>query len=200
MVPRKGVETVIRALPLVQSRLATKPLLMIVGGESEEADPVRTPEIGRLMQVARDVGVADDVVFTGRRPRSELRNYYHAADVFVTTPWYEPFGITPVEAMACGLPVIGTRVGGIQHSVEDGRTGFLVEPRDHEGLARRLTQLFSDPAIRAHLGRLARRRAYELFTWQGVSESLAELYAGVALPRPVRVRRAEVRQPAHQGT
>ena len=200
MVPRKGVETVIRALPLVKARLATPPLLMIVGGESEDADPVRTPEIGRLMQVARDVGVADDVVFTGRRPRTELRNYYHAADVFVTTPWYEPFGITPVEAMACGLPVIGSRVGGIQYSVEDGRTGFLVEPRDHDALARRLAQVFSDPSVRDMLGRRARRRAFELFTWQGVSESLAELYAGVALPRPVRVRRAAVRQTAQQGT
>ena len=102
--------------------------------------------------------------------------------------------------MACGLPVIGSRVGGIQYSVEDGRTGFLVEPRDHQALAHRLLQVFSDPSVRDLLGRRARRRAYELFTWQGVSESLGELYAGVALPRPVRARRPEVRQPAQQGT
>ena len=201
MVPRKGVETVVRALPLVKARNAQKPLLMIVGGESEDPDPVRTPEIGRLMQVAREVGVADDVTFVGRRPRSELRHYYHAADVFVTTPWYEPFGITPVEAMACGLPVIGSRVGGIQYSVEDGRTGFLVEPRDHVALARRLSHVFSDPAIPRLLGKRARRRAFELFTWQRVSSALADLYAGVALPRPLRApRRAEARQRAQQAT
>ena len=95
-------------------------------------------------------------------------------------PWYEPFGITPVEAMACGLPVIGARVGGVQYSVEDGRTGYLVEPKNAEALARRLAHIFSNPSIPRLLGRRGRRRACERFTWQRVSGLIADVYAEVA--------------------
>jgi glycosyltransferase involved in cell wall biosynthesis len=180
MVPRKGVDTVIRALGILERRYKLSPLLLIVGGESAEPDPRRTPEIGRLQSVADEEGVRADVQFVGQRPRSALRYFYSAADVFVTMPWYEPFGITPVEAMACGVPVIGARVGGVQYSVEDGRTGFLVEARNADALARRLAHVFSDPSIPRLLGKRARRRAFERFTWQRVARSLADLYAEVA--------------------
>lgn len=185
MVPRKGVDTVIRALGILGRRYAQHPLLLIVGGESPTPDPVRTPEIGRLQRVATEEGVAADVQFAGQRPRTELRYFYSAADVFVTMPWYEPFGITPVEAMACGIPVIGARVGGVQYSVEDGRTGFLVEARNADALARRLAHVFSDPSIARLLGKRARRRAWERFTWHEVSRSLADLYSEVAAAAPL---------------
>jgi len=180
MVPRKGVDTVIRALALLERRYRLSPLLLIVGGESATPDPVRTPEIGRLQRIAAEEGVSADVQFVGQRPRCDLRFFYSAADVFVTMPWYEPFGITPVEAMACGIPVIGARVGGVQYSVEDGRTGFLVEAKNADALARRLAHLFSDPAIPRLLGKRAKRRAWERFTWQQIARSLADLYAEVA--------------------
>ena len=120
---------------------------------------------------------------------TQLKYYYSAADVFVTTPWYEPFGITPVEAMACGTPVIGARVGGIKYSVVEGRTGFLVAPRDHRGLARRLMHLYSDTAIRSYLGRQARRRAIDLFTWRTVTASIAHLYEQVLSTRSTALER-----------
>ena len=190
--PRKGVDTVIRALGILARRYALRPLLVIVGGESAEPDPARTPEIGRLQRVAFEERVATDVLFIGQRPRAELRYFYSAADVFVTMPWYEPFGITPVEAMACGIPVIGARVGGIQYSVADGHTGFLVEARNADALARRLAHVFSDPSIPRLLGKRARRRAWEKFTWRRVSRALADVYAEVAtsipFARPVLVQ------------
>jgi D-inositol-3-phosphate glycosyltransferase len=189
MVPRKGVETVIRAVGIVQRRYAIRPLLLIVGGDSATADPALTPEIGRLQRVAAEERIADDVVFLGQRPRSELRYFYSASNVFVTMPWYEPFGITPVEAMACGVPVIGARVGGVQYSVEDGRTGFLVEPRNADALARRLAHVFSNPSIQRLLGKRARRRACERFTWQRVSRALADVYAEVAGGAPLTTSR-----------
>jgi glycosyltransferase involved in cell wall biosynthesis len=138
-----------------------------------------------LQRVAADERVTDDVVFVGQRPRSELRYFYGAADVFVTMPWYEPFGITPVEAMACGIPVIGARVGGVQYSVEDGRTGFLVEARNADALARRLVHVFSDPSIPRLLGKRARRRAWEKFTWREISRALVDVYAEVAASAPL---------------
>ena len=81
------------------------------GGRREPGspDPRLTPEIGRLRAVAGRRASADRVTFDGRRDRDVLQLYYGAADVFVTTPWYEPFGITPVEAMACARPVIGAQ-------------------------------------------------------------------------------------------
>jgi glycosyltransferase involved in cell wall biosynthesis len=179
MVPRKGVDDVIRAVGHLRRDHGLDPLLMIVGGNSDAPDPVATPEIGRLLAIAEREGVQANVRFFGRRPREVLHRYYAAADVFVTTPWYEPFGITPVEAMACGVPVVGSRVGGIQHTVQDGRTGFLVEPKDPPALARRIAQLTSDPAIPRLFGRRARRRAYQLYTWQTIARQLDVLYARV---------------------
>lgn len=179
MVPRKGVDNVIRALRCLRDEHAVEPLLLVVGGNSDAPDVAQTPEIGRLERIAAEAGVRAQVRFVGRRRRAELRDYYCASDVFITTPWYEPFGITPVEAMACGIPVIGARVGGVQYTVQDGRTGFLVEPKDPAGLAHRVAQLLSDPAIPRLFGRRGRRRAYEMFTWQRVAAQLDALYAHV---------------------
>ena len=111
----------------------------------------------------------DAVILTGSRGRAELRTYYGAADVFVTTPWYEPFGITPLEAMACGRPVIGAAVGGIKYSVSDGETGFLVPPRAPRALAERLALLYRQPELTQALGERAVRRANTLFTWARVA-------------------------------
>jgi glycosyltransferase involved in cell wall biosynthesis len=203
MVPRKGVDNVIRSLRVLRDEHGRTPLLLVVGGNAESPDPAATPEIGRLARIADDEGVRDQVRFIGRRSRVELRNYYCASDVFVTTPWYEPFGITPVEAMACGIAVIGARVGGIQSTVQDGRTGFLVEPKDPAGLAHRLAQLFSDPAIPRLFGKRGKRRAYELFTWQRVATQLDALYAHVGGTRrstgdamPFAFTRGEAQQQA----
>ncbi len=193
MVPRKGVDTVIQALARLRDEHGVSARLLVVGGETEAPDPQSTPELGRLMQLAEECGVRESVIFAGRKDRGELKYYYGAADVFVTVPWYEPFGITPVEAMACGTPVIGSRVGGVKYSVLDGRTGFLVEPKDPRALARRLAHFYSEPSIATLLSRHARRRANDLFTWRRVSIAIAALYEQIA------VKRATVRRPASAG-
>jgi glycosyltransferase involved in cell wall biosynthesis len=123
------------------------------------------------------------VTFVGSRGREELRAFYGAADVFVTTPWYEPFGITPVEAMACGTPVIGSAVGGIKSTVRDGVTGYLVPPNDPAALAERLAYLWRHPEVRRAFGRNAIRRARTLFTWKRVAAAVADLYDHVVATR-----------------
>jgi glycosyltransferase involved in cell wall biosynthesis/phosphoheptose isomerase len=179
LVPRKGVDTVIRGLGrLVHDHNMTARLL-IVGGESEEPDPNLTPEIGRLRQIAEEEGVSELVTFVGRRGREALKFYYSAADAFVTVPWYEPFGITPVEAMACGTPVIGSNVGGIKYTVRDGETGYLVPPRDPERIAERLAYLYAHPKLMGLLSRQAVRRANDLFTWGKVVTMVAAEYEDV---------------------
>src|SRR5204863_1814580 len=166
----------------------------IVGGESKEPDPIKTPEIGRLQEVARKEGVDDRVVFAGQADRQTLKYYYSAADIFVSTPWYEPFGITPLEAMACGTPVVGANVGGIKFTVRDGETGYLVPPNDPELLAERLAHLYKHPKLLSVFGRQAIRRANDLFTWQKVTNGIAALYEEVVV-----ANRPEEREGASAG-
>ncbi len=176
MVPRKGVDNVIRALGHLVHNHGIPARLLIVGGEAEDPDPVKSPELARLMKIAREVSVTEYVTFTGQRQREILKYYYSAADVFVSTPWYEPFGITPLEAMACGTPVIGSNVGGIKHSVADGETGFLVPPKDAAALAARLADLFNDPALLHRFSRQSIERVNRYFTWEKVARMLAGVY------------------------
>lgn len=176
MLPRKGIDNVLLAFARLARRAPAPMRLVIVGGETVDGDPMQTPEIRRLADIATLHEIRDRVVFTGKRPQDRLRVYYSAADVAVTTPWYEPFGLTPLEAMACGTPVIGSDVGGIQFTVADGETGFLVPARDPAALDRRLERLLADRSLARRMGRAARARVERLFTWQKVGERTAELY------------------------
>jgi glycosyltransferase involved in cell wall biosynthesis len=180
VIPRKDIRNVVRALAwIVQRRQADgerPPALLIVGGETEHPDPVATPEIGVLRTLAAELGVGDQVLFAGRRQPDTLHLWYSAADVAVTTPWYEPFGLTPLEAMACGTPVIGSRVGGIAFTVADDETGYLVPPRKPEALAERLDCLLRDPAVRQRMGRAGRARVVRLFARPRVAARTVALY------------------------
>lgn len=182
VVPHKGIETVIEAVGLLTHHYRTAAHLLIVGGASDDADPEKTPEIGRLMHVARREGIAHRVTFTGRKHRDQLKYFYASADVFVTTPAYESFGMTPLEAMACGIPVIGSNVGGIKYSVVEGKTGYLVPPKKPIVLADRLHHLLSDDPAALDMGVNALRRVNEQFVWSNVAERVAALYRQVAQP------------------
>lgn len=181
MVPRKGIDTVIEALALLRQQQRVDALLLVVGGECGPGGKLETPELARLHNLARHLGVGEQVQFTGRKERAELRYYYSAADAFVTTPWYEPFGITPVEAMACARPVIGAAVGGIKSTVIDGTTGFLVPPRDPQSVAERLGELHADPELARTMGDEGMRRAFQHFTWRSVARQAAAIYESAAV-------------------
>jgi len=179
MVPRKGVDNVIRSLNRISCDLKNIRLL-VVGGESDTADENLTPEIGRLKNIAAQENVLEKVTFTGRKRRDVLKYFYAAADIFITTPWYEPFGITPLEAMACGIPVIGANVGGIKYSVEDGKTGFLVPPNDPSALAKKIECLLTDNALMGSMKRNAVKRVNKFFTWKMVADSVSALYEKIS--------------------
>lgn len=179
MVPRKGVDTVIQGIALLRQRHGIDAELLVVGGEEQRRDGRESPELLRLRALAAELGVGHHVRFTGRKDRSELRYYYSAANVFVTTPWYEPFGITPVEAMACARPVIGAEVGGIKSTVVDGESGFLVPSRDPRALAERLAVLHNNPELAQSMGDEGLRRAYQHYTWRTVARKAASIYATV---------------------
>jgi L-malate glycosyltransferase len=150
LIPHKGVEHLLRALSL-----ARVPHRLTVVGDG--------PQLGALQALARSLGVADRVDFTG------LRDDVHAllmrCDAFVhPAVWEEAFGLTVAEAMAAGRAVIASRTGGIPELVEDGVSGLLVPPGDPEGLARALDLLADRPALRRQLGASARARAQQRFS------------------------------------
>lgn len=181
LVPRKGIDNVIRGFAGLIHRHHSPARLLIVGGDSDDPDPRFTPEIGRLQHIAMEEQVAEHITFVGRRGRDQLKYYYSAADIFVTTPWYEPFGITPLEAMACGTPVIGSNVGGIKFTVRDSETGYLVPPNDADALADKLAHLYAHPKLLGVFGRQAVQRVNDLFTWKKVAQGLSGLYEQVLM-------------------
>ncbi len=184
LVERKGQEDAVRALTAVPDAE-----LVVVGGPSSgelDADL----EVRRLRAVAAEVGVADRVLFAGAVPRAEVPAWVRSADVVLAVPWYEPFGITPLEAMACGRPVVATAVGGLVDSVVDGVTGDLVPPRDPAALGAVLAALLADPDRRAAYGAAGTERVRARYRWSRVVADTESVYRQVlAARRPVEVAR-----------
>jgi glycosyltransferase involved in cell wall biosynthesis len=182
LVERKGFQDVIRAIALVPDAEC-----VVVGGPPAgllETDPYAL----RLRALAGSCGVADRVKLIGAVPREEMGRWYRSADVLVAAPWYEPFGLTPLEAMACGVPVIGTAVGGLIDTVVAGRTGDLVPARDPAALGAAIRGLLSDRIRRFAYATAALERARGRYSWTTTAERLAELYAEVStVRRPTRV-------------
>ena len=177
MVPRKGVDNVIRSLSYLKSPQAVQ--LVIVGGESDVPDPANSLELSRLQKIAAEHGVEASIKFVGRKSREQLKFYYAAADVFISTPWYEPFGITPLEAMACGTPVIGSNVGGIKYTVVDGETGALVPPEDPAALAAKVEEMVGDSERLQEMGNNALKRVNTYFTWKHVADKIGKVYSKI---------------------
>jgi glycosyltransferase involved in cell wall biosynthesis/phosphoheptose isomerase len=163
LVERKGFDLAVRALP----ELPEAELVIVGGPPADRLDD--DPEARRLRDLAEELGVQDRLVLTGQRPHEAMPAIYRSADVVLAVPWYEPFGITPLEAAACGRPLVGTAVGGLLDSVADGVTGQLVGPRDVPALVAAVQGLLADPEGAARMGRRARGRAVELFDWSVVA-------------------------------
>jgi glycosyltransferase involved in cell wall biosynthesis len=184
LVERKGQEDAVRALRAVPSAE-----LVVVGGPAPEGLDA-DPEVRRLRAVAVEEGVADRLVFTGSVARADVPAWVRSADVVLAVPWYEPFGITPLEAMACGRPVVATAVGGLVDTVADGLTGDLVPPRDPERLGETVAALLADDERRATYGAAGVRRARARYRWSRVVADTESVYRqALARRRAVEVAR-----------
>jgi glycosyltransferase involved in cell wall biosynthesis len=184
LVERKGVADVVTALadlPGVD--------LLVAGGPSAEGLVV-DPEAVRLRELAEANGTADRLHLLGSVPRAEMPALLRSADVVVAVPWYEPFGIVPLEAMACGRPVVGSAVGGLLDTVVHGVTGDLVPPRRPDLLAATLRALLADPSRRAAYAQEGVRRVRARYDWERVSADTEAVYAEVLAG--VRRRRTTV--------
>jgi D-inositol-3-phosphate glycosyltransferase len=197
MVPRKGIDNVIESLAHLNTQ---KVQLLIVGGETDIVENNDSDEIKRLKRIAIKQGVLPQITFAGRKNRNVLKYYYAAADLFITTPWYEPFGITPLEAMACGTPVIGANVGGIKYSVADGKTGFLVPPKNPKALAEKIDFALNDKAMLKTLQKNAIKRVKALFTWSQIASMINDMYTNLLTPAVTKPRIIPINRPFYQPT
>jgi glycosyltransferase involved in cell wall biosynthesis len=183
LVERKGVGNVIGALARVLRDGGPDTELVIAGGpDASELDA--DPDVQRLRRIAAERGVLDRVVFRGRVGREDLPALFRSADVAVCVPWYEPFGIVPLEAMACGVPVVASAVGGLVDTVVHGTTGLHVEPRSTGPLADALAELLPDAERRRSLGAAGARRARARYSWDRVAAQTLQAYAEL-LPLPL---------------
>lgn len=174
LVERKGIGDVIAALKLLPNTE-----LIVAGGPDRDA-LWNDPEAVRLRDIATSLGVADRVQFRGRVERTAVARLLRSADVVVCYPWYEPFGIVPLEAMACGVPVVVSSVGGLVDSVVDGVTGLHVEPRAPVALAQAVRSLLQNERSRLNLGLAGAKRANERYGWTRIASDTRGVYARVS--------------------
>jgi D-inositol-3-phosphate glycosyltransferase len=173
LVERKGIGSVITALAELPGTE------LVVAGGPPARRLAEDPEARRLAALAERLGLAGRVRFRGQVEPDDLPALYRSADLVVCVPWYEPFGIVPLEAMACGVPVVASAVGGLVDSVVDGVAGVHVPPRRPDLLASVLAGLLADPARRAALGAAGARRARRRYRWDRIARGTLDVYAGL---------------------
>ncbi|MEU6411860.1 glycosyltransferase [Microbispora sp. NPDC046933] len=167
MVPRKGVDTSVRAMRQVPGAE-----LVIAGGDPGDEESTR------LRALADGLGLGDRVRLIGSVSRSEVPALMRSADILVTVPWYEPFGMVPLEALACGVPVVASAVGGHLDTVAG--CGVLVPPRRPRALSRALGDLLARPELRAALSAAGARRARARYGWPRIAEQTESVYRNLA--------------------
>ncbi|GAA2518431.1 glycosyltransferase [Pilimelia columellifera] len=174
LVERKGHADLIRAM----CRVPDAECVIIGGPVLAELDD--DPVARELRALATQLGLADRVRLTGQIPAEQMPHWYRSADVLVCPPWYEPFGLTPLEAMACGLPVVATAVGGHTDTVAPGITGDLVPARDPDALGRTIQDLLSDGVRHRAYSRASLRRVRTRYGWDHCATRMESMYRRIA--------------------
>ncbi|WP_399891353.1 glycosyltransferase family 4 protein [Streptomyces sp. BBFR51] len=170
LVPRKGYDQAIRALADIPDAE------LLIGGGPPAGAVDTEPEALRLTGIARRAGVADRVRLLGAVDPDDMPALLRSADLVLCTPVYEPFGIVPLEAMACAVPVLATDVGGHRDSVADGSTGRLIAPQDPGATADAVRELLADERLRRQHGRNGRERVLRHYTWARVADAAEQVY------------------------
>lgn len=180
---RKGIATLINgAGEFIKDNLEMKEKikLYIVGGSiGKRGSRLEKEELRRLKDIARNLGIRENIIFMGNLPQDKLKYYYSAADVCVIPSYYEPFGLIPLEAMSCKAPVIASATGGLRFTVQDNKTGLLFPPRQPKALAEKLEIIFNNKDLVEKIIKQARTNVKEKFNWTIVARQMACLYKDI---------------------
>lgn len=180
--PLKGVDTLIQAMSCLDQSLTNRerPVhLAIIGGEPDVTPTDMTEEMTRLQKMCDELCMGSMVVFLGKRAQDTLPYYYSAAEVLVMPSLYESFGMVALEAMASGIPVIASEVGGLGYLVQDGLTGYTVPDSDPRALCARLSDLLGNNELRAEMGQRAAEYAKE-YSWDKIASAIIKVYSEVS--------------------
>jgi D-inositol-3-phosphate glycosyltransferase len=176
--PLKGVDTLIRSLAVMRD-LGTlqkhEVCLSIIGGDATVSEEEMSHEMSRLLDLREELGLEQVVTFLGKRAQDTLPYYYSAADVVVVPSHYESFGMVALEAMACGTPVVASRIGGLAYLIQDGETGFHVRDQEPAELAARLAEILEDDELHQKMGNNAVAYAHG-YSWRAISEQIVQVY------------------------
>lgn len=174
MARNKGYDLLIRAMTPICQRLDDARLLLAAGSTSPNEDETR--QLAALRQLTAELGLEDRVLFRDYIPDDELADYYRAADVFALSSRYEPFGMTAVEAMACGTPTVVTTEGGLWEQVTWGLESLYANPNDTEAFGHALLEVLQYPQVREQLSRHGAHKARAKFTWTGVAQQILAVF------------------------
>jgi D-inositol-3-phosphate glycosyltransferase len=176
--PLKGIDVLMEAMALVLEQmheLRDEICLCIIGGDPDAGVDDLDQEMSRLQQMREQLGIDEVVTFLGKKAQDALPYHYSAAEVCVVPSHYESFGMVALEAMACGTPVIASKVGGLTFTVREGQTGFLVPSDDPRALADRLRLLLADEQLRHAMGRQAIQLS-QRYSWSVVASQVVAAY------------------------
>ncbi len=172
--PRKGIATLVESCAHLKERGIENIKLVIVGGST--LDRLDGDERKRIEQLVESLGIQAQVHFAGRIDHDWLPWYYSAADVCVIPSYYEPFGLVAIEAIACGTPVVASKVGGLKFTVIPEETGLLVNPKDPAALADALERVLGDELWAKKLKKQASSNLSQRFSWKNSAMQLSDLY------------------------
>ena len=161
----KGVKYLIQAMSIMGQNSINARLILVGNGEERQS----------LQGLTKELDLEEDVTFVGKVPNEEIPQYMIASDVFVLPSLSESFGIVNLEAMACGLPIVATKVGGLPEIIEEGKNGFLVEPKNLEQIAEKVRLLLGDDELRRRISENNKTRVKE-YSWESVVDRLEWVY------------------------
>ena len=184
MAHNKGYDLLARSMPVLFDRVEDAKLLLAVG--STEPSPREVEQVGELKALVKDLGIQDRVLFRDYIPDEMLADYYRAADVFALSSRYEPFGMTAVEAMACGTPAVVTTEGGLWEQVTWGLEAIYANPFDPQAFGHAVASVLQHRRVSDQLAKFGSQKARAKFTWTGIAQQLLAALQGSELPAHYR--------------
>jgi mannosylfructose-phosphate synthase len=184
MAHNKGYDLLIRAMPQVCERVPDAHLVLAIG--STDPSPREREQIQELRDIAAELGITDKVVFRDYISDEELPDFYRLADVFALSSRYEPFGMTAVEAMACGTPTVVTTEGGLWEQVTWGLEALYANPFDPEAYGHAICQVLQHRRVADQLAKFGSQKARASFTWMGIAQQILRLLEATRITGPIK--------------
>ena len=175
---RKGIGTLLFAFNEILRKYPSSILIIIGGGKGKDQKEMDVEELKHYCRIVDELNINEKVKFLGPKKQKTLIKYYNIADVVVVPSYYEPFGIVPLESMACGTPVVASNIGGLKYTVRNGATGLLALPRNYKDLAEKIIKVL-DNGKSCYLNKCI-KRIESNFTWKKISRKVLELFESVS--------------------